>query len=167
VLKHLHPQDSGWAGNSSLPLIPVCLDSINWIEGLGSDYSPIYNIDASVCALNGLGPFSADFIKTTCHTKNGQLLYQPFGACENISLPEAKPLLPFSVHPNPAQDFIRLKADAPIVRLSWLNLQGKVLQEIETPSVEQDISHLKSGLYLLLVQFEDGRRMINKVLVYD
>ena len=167
ILRHLYPQDSGWVFSDTNRFIPLCLDSLNWIEGVGSDYSPIYNMDARFCFLNPVSWMSRDFLQTTCHTKNGQLLYQPFGACENISLPEAKPLLRFSVHPNPAQDFIQLKADAPIVRLSWLNLQGQLLQEIEAPSVEQDFSHLKSGLYLLLVQFEDGRRIINKVLVHD
>jgi hypothetical protein len=81
-----------------------------------------------------------------------------------FSLEEKEGVL-IDVYPNPAKDFIELEAQADIRHLTWLNLQGQVLQRIPEPDLKQDITNLKSGLYFLVVHFDDDTHTSLKVRI--
>ncbi len=59
----------------------------------------------------------------------------------------------FTVYPNPATDYIHLKADLSQGDISIINLNGQVLQSFKHRPIQKpiDVSHLKSGYYLLRV----------------
>jgi hypothetical protein len=58
------------------------------------------------------------------------------------------------VYPNPATDYIRIKSDAVIEKLSIRDIAGRVVSQIDNIDSSQriDISGLKSGMYVVTIE---------------
>ena len=67
---------------------------------------------------------------------------------------------PFSIYPNPAQDYIQIDSDSQWMQLSIYNELGQLVYYHEGNSNLNDnrfdISHLDSGLYHILIREEDN-----------
>ena len=71
-----------------------------------------------------------------------------------------------AVHPNPTSGKIHVVLSEKATRCQIIGLMGNVLQETSpsSPEFELDLSGLPSGLYLVKVQFADGRGAFRKVV---
>lgn len=69
--------------------------------------------------------------------------------------------------PNPSQGKVTLKADSELQRISFFSLEGKFLfnQTLSGKETTVDISSLKKGAYLALIQLENGKTTGQKVMV--
>lgn len=71
------------------------------------------------------------------------------------------------VYPNPVSDLLFIHADKNIRRLSLVNQSGQTLLSLETPASNPqiDVSHLSSGIYILLIETNTG--LISKKLMVE
>lgn len=156
--------DSGWTSGQSNYIYGVCLgDTLKWIEGIGCTITPFYSFEAIACVpMGGLGPWvERDLL---CHTKNGQLVYQPYGGCGiDVSLEEEQ-VFEVEIFPNPVRDVLKLKGTGTILKASVYDLQGILQMEVNQPSNETYIADLKPGVYLLVLENENGIRVKTKIL---
>jgi uncharacterized surface protein with fasciclin (FAS1) repeats len=69
------------------------------------------------------------------------------------------------IYPNPASDFIRIKSDGVIGRLSVRDIAGRIVKEIDNVDSSQriDISDLKSGMYV--VTFDNLNTVTTRKLI--
>jgi Secretion system C-terminal sorting domain len=75
-----------------------------------------------------------------------------------------EPTVAVSVYPNPVTDrlYITRLANEEISSLKILNLTGQVIKNQQSTANNIEISNLTEGVYLLQVQFEDGKNVIRK-----
>ncbi|MBU3659150.1 MAG: T9SS type A sorting domain-containing protein [Flavobacteriales bacterium] len=105
----------------------VTLSSVNYqiLEVTNSEYSntSIQAIDASITVTNG---------------------------CEILSVPQ-KSITTFSLHPNPANDFLQLTTENPTGEYQLLDAQGRlILKEKIISSTQQiDLKGIQSGIYFV------------------
>ena len=71
-----------------------------------------------------------------------------------------------ALYPNPTSDKIHIALSENAIHCQIIGLMGNVLQEIfpSNPDFELDLSGLPSGMYLVKVQFADGRIAFRKVI---
>ena len=71
-----------------------------------------------------------------------------------------------AVHPNPTSGKIHVVLSENATRCQIIGLMGNVLEETSpsSPDFELDLSGLPSGMYLVKVQFSDGRTAFRKVV---
>jgi len=71
-----------------------------------------------------------------------------------------------AIHPNPTSSKIHVVLSENATRCQIIGLMGNVLQETSpsSPDFELDLSGLPSGMYLVKVQFADGRMAFRKVV---
>ena len=67
----------------------------------------------------------------------------------------------FSIYPNPVQDILNLESQQPIERVKIYNLQGQLIMEKYTNSI--DVSNLTTGLYFVQVTV-NGKTITKKFL---
>lgn len=71
----------------------------------------------------------------------------------------------FRLSPNPAQDFISIRADVTIDHLDIVGSTGVVSPSVWTPGTSQiDISNLKSGMYYVRAVARDGSADVQKFI---
>lgn len=157
--------DSGWTSGQSNYVYGVCLgDTLKWIEGVGCTITPFYSFEAIACVpMGGLGPWvERDLL---CHTKNGQLVYQPYGSCDiDVSLEEEQ-LLEVEIFPNPVKDILKLKGTSILTKAAIYDLQGALQKEIIRPGDEIILGDLAPGVYLLVLENEAGAAVRKKLVV--
>ncbi len=68
----------------------------------------------------------------------------------------------FEVYPNPTDDLISIQADKVISKVEVYSLGGQKL--IETSQTENIELPASSGIYVVAIYFEDGRRAVTKVV---
>jgi hypothetical protein len=68
------------------------------------------------------------------------------------------------IFPNPAKDLLRVECKVPIKRLSLFDVYGSLLPNPKEENNRIDISRLPSGIYFLVVETDDQRRIIKKVI---
>lgn len=78
-----------------------------------------------------------------------------------ISVKEFEPTS-FEVYPNPTNGFVNIKADEMVARVEVYSLGGQKL--IETTQAENIKLPASSGMYVMAIYFEDGRRAVTKVV---
>jgi hypothetical protein len=78
--------------------------------------------------------------------------------CQSTGIPGPESLsAALSVYPNPFVDEIHLRVDAPVLRVSILNLQGQLLDQVSRPAGNRlALGHLDRGLYLLRIETAGG-----------
>jgi len=71
-----------------------------------------------------------------------------------------------AIHPNPTSGKIHVVLSENATRCQIIGLMGNILQETSpsSPEFELDLSGLPSGMYLVKVQFADGRGAFRKVV---
>jgi uncharacterized repeat protein (TIGR01451 family) len=62
------------------------------------------------------------------------------------------------LYPNPANELIHLRTDMEITKIEIQDVQGRVL--ISSSNKDIEVASLKSGLYLVRIYAEDGKRLI-------
>lgn len=67
-----------------------------------------------------------------------------------------------SVYPNPVKDFININSTAKVSKISVYNADGKML--LEDNSTKINLSKLQSGVYLMKIDFADGKSETQKVI---
>lgn len=68
------------------------------------------------------------------------------------------------IHPNPFKDVVYISETKEIKSVMIGDLSGRVVQTIENPGKEINLSMLNSGLYLITIQFKDGSRSTVKAI---
>lgn len=158
--------DSGWTKGQGNYVYGVCLgDTLEWVEGIGSTQTPFYSFESIICAPGGwMGPHVDR--EVLCHTKNGQLVYQPYGSCAvDVSL-EVEQLFEVEIFPNPVKDILKLKGTSTLTRAAIYDLQGALQKEINQPGNEIFTGDLAPGVYLLVLENE-SRAAVQKKLVVE
>ena len=70
-----------------------------------------------------------------------------------LSTVELKPTATFTLHPNPANDFLQLTTENPTGEYQLLDAQGRVIKTEKIHSSQQliDLSTLQSGVYFIAI----------------
>ena len=71
-----------------------------------------------------------------------------------------------AIYPNPTSGKIHIALSENVIRCQIIGLMGNVLHEISPSSsdFDLDLSGLPSGMYLVKVQFADGKMVFRKVV---
>lgn len=157
--------DSGWTRGQNNYVYGVCLgDTLEWIEGVGCTQTPFYSFEAMICVPAGwVGPWVDR--EVLCHTKNGQLVYQPYGSCAiDVSLKEEQ-FFEVEIFPNPVKGILKLKGTSTLTRAAIYDLQGALQKGIIRPGDEIYIGDLTPGVYLLVLENESGAAVQKKLVV--
>ena len=84
----------------------------------------------------------------------------------HVGIPESEKIKGVVVvYPNPASDFLIikiLKPDYKLKNMEITDMQGRLLKSFNQSEI--DISDLSKGLYLLHIEFENGRRTLEKFI---
>lgn len=126
------------------------------IEGVGSSYGLLYDLDCSLCCFNSL----------VCVSSQGRTIYPDSSTSCNIvtSLNEVKENnQTLIISPNPTNGIINLKSTENIQSIEIYNLQGQKVQEISPQKRRWELPE-KSGLYLIRIQDEEGRIFTEKII---
>jgi len=67
-----------------------------------------------------------------------------------------------SLYPNPVKDFININSTAKVNKVSLYNADGKIL--LEDNSTKINLSKLQPGVYLMKIDFADGKSETQKVI---
>ncbi len=133
-------------------------DPIIWIEGVGS-----LNGTMNTQYMRSLDCWNS----LNCYQFNGSSQY-PSAECPFSSVLDANAVSNrVSVYPNPAQDwvFIRPKGDWTISSIEIANIWGQVQRVFEPQaSGEVPLDGLKSGVYLLKIEFQNGEAGVSKIV---
>ncbi len=71
-----------------------------------------------------------------------------------------------TIYPNPAISSIFISSSLELQKVELYNILGKkVVETIQTTQL--DVSQLASGLYMLNVYFQDGRKVIKKIIIQN
>jgi hypothetical protein len=131
-----------------------------WIEGIGSNRGILQS---------GTAMFVGGWTWFLCMSENGELIYMNpnYNSCHLIStdIEETDNFL-IEVYPNPAYDKINIKntANIKIESISITDLKGQKILEFEKNKTELNLSGISTGIYLLMVNYENGE-LIKKILV--
>lgn len=137
---------------------------IEWIEGIGSDFGPLYDdctefITDYGCHLN-------------CVAQGSELIYSQNGdsVCVYAPIEEGESFVPFDIFPNPWSTALTLEFDNSEWKTHWLHLfdlQGKKVKEFgpffESP-VSLQAGELPEGIYTFCFSNEQGEQVWGKIL---
>lgn len=73
-----------------------------------------------------------------------------------------------SVYPNPASDEIHIASGRGITEVTLTDLTGQLIYRNELANAfdaHVDVAHLEAGMYVLTLQFDNGKTQVDKVLV--
>ncbi len=118
------------------------------------------------------------------NVSNGQNSYSLILYCENgrsqagvfqlfeyhgsaiVGLPEDQKTLEFEIYPNPTTSIITVQTDIPLSQAWLTDLAGRRLMPLQPNSNQwqADLSQLPSGMYLIDVLTQEGRRGVRKVV---
>lgn len=68
-----------------------------------------------------------------------------------------------SIYPNPTSDILKIKSEIPVKQLQLISFEGKVVRKYNASS-QLNIGDLPAGIYILKVQFENGKTEVKKVV---
>lgn len=83
----------------------------------------------------------------------------------NISSTTKKPLAELSLYPNPANDYIKLKAGTPVSQIEIYSMNGKLLKTIKEPTSMIDIAGMPEGCYMLKARLSNGNLLNKKIII--
>ncbi|MDR2237596.1 MAG: T9SS type A sorting domain-containing protein [Chryseobacterium sp.] len=71
---------------------------------------------------------------------------------------------PLKIYPNPFSDVIGISEMEKVKSISVIDVSGRMIRTIENISSEINLSDLKTGLYILKVQYKDGTNSSHKII---
>lgn len=167
VLEYMNinlPMDTVYYGSTPY-YQPVCNEVINTkvYREIGS-LSYISLFDSRVNSCDGT---SIDFYynhSLVCFSNDSVSVSLSNKACDfvpYISLEEHKPIS-FELYPNPTNGRVSIESDEIVTKVEVYSLDGQKL--IETSRTENIELPASSGMYMVAIYFEDGRRVVSKVV---
>ena len=79
----------------------------------------------------------------------------------------ATPVIRCRIFPNPVENIVYIESDREIESYSFINISGNIVMEqsgLCSLSIHEDLSGLKSGLYLVRISFSNGGSVVTKVI---
>lgn len=67
------------------------------------------------------------------------------------------------IYPNPTSNVLKIQSSEAIQHLQIISFEGKILRKYQNPH-ELNLEELPSGIYLLKIQFENGKTALRKVM---
>lgn len=71
---------------------------------------------------------------------------------------------PLKIYPNPFSDLITISDIDKVKSISVVDVSGRMVKTMENISSEINLSELKTGLYILSVQYKDGTKSSHKII---
>ena len=71
---------------------------------------------------------------------------------------------PLKVYPNPFSDVITISDIEKVKSVSVTDISGRMIRTVDNVSSEINLSELKTGLYILNVQYKDGTKSAHKII---
>ncbi len=107
-------------------------------------------------------------VRITELEQTGSGSYFNVGGGEKVSvnhLNSVKEIVPLksNVYPNPTNSNLNILSDYEIRKILILDLQGRIISIYETKTI--DVTHLKFGLYQLMIEYKDGLKETHKVQI--
>jgi len=69
-----------------------------------------------------------------------------------------------TITPNPVDNLLTIKSKTPIKTVTFYQVEGKTLKTIESGFEAIDVSFLKAGVYFVLIEGQEGERVVNTVI---
>lgn len=85
------------------------------------------------------------------------------GSC-NFSESNSKPSFSVNIYPNPVQNSIYIYCSLPINEISIIDINGKAVLKQQLSSNQIDLSTLKSGIYFIKIQSNNGQVVMKKLI---
>lgn len=73
--------------------------------------------------------------------------------------------LSISIYPNPANQFIHIKSDDEIEKISILDLTGKMIGRYEENFEKINVENLNSGIYIMNIEMRNGKNYNSKISI--
>lgn len=102
------------------------------------------------------------YVKSKCTGDKNSPWYGPVYSSQVKLGTEEIDTRKISVYPNPAKDFININSTAKVNKVSVYNTDGKIL--LEDNSTKINLSKLQPGVYLMKIDFADGKAETQKVI---
>ncbi|MDP9956136.1 hypothetical protein J2X97_001773 [Epilithonimonas hungarica] len=102
------------------------------------------------------------YVKSKCSNDQSSVWYGPVYSTQIKLGTEDIDTKKISIYPNPVKDFININSTAKVSKVSVYNVDGKIL--LEDNSTKINLSKLQSGIYLMKIDFADGRSQTQKVI---
>ena len=95
----------------------------------------------------------------------GSIMFRPVFGKEVPLSNRSKIINKFKLYPNPADDRVIIESDHRFLRVTLMDLQGRVISNFEpnTKNVTIYLQELKKGIYLINCLMEDGSSLVRKV----
>ena len=101
------------------------------------------------------------YVKSKCTNENVSLWTGPISSTQILATGETS-LEKVAVYPNPAKDFININTNSKVSKTSVYSTDGKQL--LEDSSSKINVSKLPAGVYLLKIDFADGKTSTQKIV---
>ncbi|UQB70033.1 peptide-N-glycosidase F-related protein [Epilithonimonas zeae] len=102
------------------------------------------------------------YVKSKCTDDKSSVWYGPIYSSQIKLGTDEINAKKSSVYPNPVKDFININSTAKVSKVSVYNADGKIL--LEDNSTKINLSKLQSGVYLMKIDFADGKSEAQKVI---
>lgn len=101
------------------------------------------------------------YVKSKCTNENVSLWTGPISSTQILATGETS-LEKVAVYPNPAKDFINISTNSKVSKTTVYSTDGKQL--LEDSSTKINVSKLPAGVYLLKIDFADGKTSTQKIV---
>jgi hypothetical protein len=167
-LEHIRISDFNTITNIDLSdlsnLNSIFIEGLNGLQSLNvqngsfasENFSLFYTYFNSAC----VDPIMEEYDIVAMHILNGGL------PTTNCSLDISESLKEqFIIYPNPSNDEIKIKTNLLISKVIIYDMNGKIVDESLVPHKTLNIRNLKNGIYLLIIETENGNNYNHKIVV--
>ncbi|WP_312825519.1 peptide-N-glycosidase F-related protein [Epilithonimonas sp.] len=106
--------------------------------------------------------FYETYVKSKCADDKSSVWYGPLYTSQIKLGTDEVNTKKSSVYPNPVKNFINISSTAKVNKVSVYNVDGKIL--LEDSSTKINLSKLQSGVYLVKIDFTDGKSETQKII---
>lgn len=101
------------------------------------------------------------YVKSKCTNDLNSLWTGPVFSTQILAVDE-NALSKVSVYPNPAKDFVNINSNSKVSKVTVFTVDGK--QILEESASKINISKLSAGIYLMKIDFTDGKSATQKIV---